>query len=111
MLRGGISLEQTIPKAHNRSEITSVIMNPHAPGEFITIAHDGFIRVWNCRDLSFKREARIRTPYLICIVSYRDGFLLGVGSGSLLKLNKNLEIESSINLHDDCLTSLAVTQN
>ena len=111
MLRGGIALQHTVPKAHQRSEISSVIMNPYAPGELITIAHDGFIKVWDSRDLSFIKETKIRTPYLTCITSFQNGFLLGVGNGSLLKLTSGFEIESSIRLHDDCLTSLALTPN
>ena len=104
-----LNLQHVVNRAHQRSEIASIIPNPHSPHEFISIAHDGFIRAWNSRDLSMTRQSRIRTPYLICITAYKDGFLLGVGNGSLLKITSELQVESIFRLHQDCLTSITVT--
>lgn len=41
--------------AHQRSEITHLILNPYAPKEFISIGHDGYVRTWSCSDFSMRK--------------------------------------------------------
>ena len=52
---------------------------------------------------------RFHTPYLTCIVAFGEGFLLALGNGSMMRLNKDFEIQSSLHLHDDCLSSILVS--
>ena len=43
------------------------------------------------------------------IVGYKDGYLLGLNKGDLLYIDTNFKNISEFRLHEDCITSIAVT--
>ena len=49
--------------------------------EFVTIAHDGMIKVWNSNTLAVVNSARIKTGYLTSLINYEEGFIVGTGNG------------------------------
>ena len=66
-----------------------MIENPYKQNEIISIGHDSFIRVWNKKDLSMISSHRIISPYLMCLTPFNGKFLMGIGNGNLVVLNKN----------------------
>lgn len=92
--------------AHGRSEISSMIQTRSNPEEFVTIAHDGMIKVWNVKSLKEVASTRIKCGYLTSLINYEDGFVVGTGSGELIKFTNKLERQWSKKLHKDCVTDI-----
>lgn len=56
--------------AHGRSEISSMIQNRSNPNEFVTIAHDGMLKIWNAETMIMVASARIKCGYLTSVINY-----------------------------------------
>ena len=74
--------------------------------EFVTIAHDGMIKIWNVEEMKIVACARIKCGYLTSLINYEDGFLVGTGSGELIKFTNKLEKQWSKKIHNDCVTDI-----
>jgi hypothetical protein len=55
--------------------------NPNNHDEFVTIAHDGMIKVWNLYTIDLIKSARIKSGYLTSLVNFQNGFIVGTGNG------------------------------
>lgn len=95
--------------AHGRSQISSMIQTTSNLNEFVTIAHDGMIKIWNIEEMKIIASARIKCGYLTSLINYEDGFLVGTGSGELIKFTNKLEKQWSKKIHNDCVTDILQT--
>ncbi len=50
--------------------ITSMIQKSDNADEFITISHDGLIKIWNGETLKLVNSSRIKSGYLMSIVPF-----------------------------------------
>ncbi len=92
--------------AHGRSEISSMIQSRSNPNEFVTIAHDGLIKIWNAETMEIVASARVKCGYLTSVINYEQGFIVGTGSGELIKFTEKLEKQWSKKIHNDCVTDV-----
>ena len=56
--------------AHNRSEITRIIMSKHHPGMIVSIGHDNFINLISS-DLKIQRSVNLYTEYLNSVINFK----------------------------------------
>lgn len=75
----------------------------------MTIAHDGMIKIWNVDTLKIVKSARIKCGYLTSLINFEKGFIVGTGSGELIKFSSNLEREWVRKIHHDCVTDILET--
>ena len=50
--------------------ITSMIQKTDNADEFITISHDGLIKIWNAESLKLLSCSRIKSGYLMSIIPF-----------------------------------------
>lgn len=54
-------------------------------------------------------SARIKCGYLTSLINYENGFLVGTGSGELVKFTNKLEKEWTKKVHLDCVNDILET--
>ncbi len=67
-----------------------MVENACNPDEFVTIAHDGMIKIWNAETMKTVTSARVKCGYLTSLINYNKGFILGTGNGELIKFTNKL---------------------
>ena len=72
-------------------EICSMIKNANNPDQFVTIAHDGMITIWNSKTMKIVTSSRIKCGYLTSLINFQNGFIVGTGSGEIMKFTSKLE--------------------
>ena len=77
--------------------------------KFVTIAHDGLIKLWSLDTLATVTSARIRCGYLTSLLNYEEGYVVGTGNGEIIKFNVKLEREWTKKVHSDCVNDLLET--
>ncbi len=83
-----------------------MVENANNPDEFVTIAHDGMIKIYNTETMKTVTSARIKCGYLTSLINYDQGFIVGTGSGELIKFTNKLEREWTKKVHHDCVTDV-----
>lgn len=83
-----------------------MIQTTSNPNEFVTIAHDGMIKIWSVEEMKIVASARIKCGYLTSLINFEDGFLVGTGGGELIKFTNKLERQWSKKVHKDCVTDI-----
>lgn len=79
-------------------------------GQFVTIAHDGMIKVWNSDTLTLVKSSRIKSGYLTSLISFQNGFVVGTGNGELIKFTHDLDREWTKKVHFDCVNDVLETE-
>jgi hypothetical protein len=79
--------------------------------KFVTIAHDGLIKLWSLQSLSVVTSARIKCGYLTSLISYEEGYVLGTGNGEIIKFSENLQREWTRKIHSDCVNDIMETES
>lgn len=51
-------------------------------------------------------SARIKCGYLTSLINFEDGFVVGTGSGELIKYTYKLEKQWTKKIHHDCVTDI-----
>lgn len=72
-------------------EICAMIRNANNLEQFVTIAHDGMITIWDSNTMKIVISARIKCGYLTSLINFEKGFIVGTGNGELLKFTSKLE--------------------
>jgi len=47
--------------------------------QFVTIAHDGMIKIWDANTITLVKSARIKCGYLTSLINYKDGYMIRAG--------------------------------
>jgi hypothetical protein len=79
--------------------------------KFVTIAHDGLIKLWSLQSLSVVTSARIKCGYLTSVINYEKGYVLGTGNGEIIKFSGNLQREWTRKVHEDCVNDIVETES
>lgn len=67
------------------------------------------IKIWNSKTMEIVASARIKCGYLTSLMNFEKGFIVGTGSGELIKFSDKLQRQWTKKIHHDCVTDIFET--